>query len=583
MPDFMDIQDKVLTFWREADHFGSKEITEMKENCKFYCGDQWDDAVRSAIIEQRKVPLTYNRVRPVVDLLSGYERRYRQMPHVISRSGTNPASAKLLNELLLHAIDSSNGDYEVSEFFSMGVRANKAFLGLEIDHNADDPANGNLRIVNYSPLRVIEDPGCSSYDLNDPKDGARYVFVLKWLDEDEFAERYPEFSNISSNNSADYRSLDGGSSSEDEFETIGRTRLRSRQVRIKECYWKQYRERWYLCDNKGRSAEIEEKDLKSARRLTSMVRGMKLRKIRTPELYVTTLYGDHVLEHEADPFNGISEFPLVRFSPYFLDGHSFGVISDLKDPQREINKRLTQALHHINHSMSSGLMVPVGSVNDPDHWKNNSSKPGFYGEYNPEVGKPEPIRPAPLPSSYMQMADYADSAIDKVSGINGELQGMHTNATSGKAIELRRDQGLMIGEVIFDNFRYSMHVFYSLMLAFICHEDSPYSEYEISNILAQNSDIQLDLSMLNNWREGKYRVKLHESASHPTEKRREFLEMLEILQQTGIQLPPELIIEQSDLTIKDKILDYFRQLKQAQQMQAQQQQFNNPQAQPAFM
>src|SRR3990167_5312526 len=81
---------------------------------------------------------------------------------------------------------------------------------------------------------------------------------------------------------------------------------------------------------------------------------MRLVKRVRPTMNLTTYVGNVEIQNIKDPLNGMTNFPVVPYFSYWLEGNHWGVITQLKDPQREVNKRISQALHHLNQTANSG-------------------------------------------------------------------------------------------------------------------------------------------------------------------------------------------------------------------------------------
>ena len=560
------------SFWDEAEKLGAGRMSAMKENCRFYSGNQWSADDLAALNDVGKPALTFNHIRAGVDLVSGYQRRFRQQANVMPQNGSSTGSAGLATRLIHHAMDACNGDFALSDMFHWGVRSNEGFVEIHIDRNWRDPSRGQLKVRSLSPLRVIPDPRCTSYDMNDVSGGARFIFNIKWVDESDIELLYPnseyirhKFYQLGSN---DFRSV-SYEDNDDDLDLVENyehelTRQRFRQYRVKECWWRSIERNYYLCDqNSSYKQPLRNDQVTAAKRLAKLNSGFRIVSVLVPKLHLTTTLGTDVIEHVDDPFDGINSFPIVRFAPYFIDGYCFGMVSDLKDPQREVNKRMSQALHNLNMGGAASIWAPSGCLVDKSNWELNMSSPGFIGEYNPNFGMPIRQEPAGISTGHVTLAEMATNKIELISGINAELKGYSNGQQSGKAIELKRDQGLMVGEPLFDNFNYSQMIIYQTMLEFICHVKGPYTDQEVSWIVGADRNLELDINDLHNWRTASYQVKVATAAHHPTERRRQYYELLELVKEYQIPIPPEYLLKYSDFEQKDELINLFRQYRQA--------------------
>jgi hypothetical protein len=147
----------------------------------------------------------------------------------------------------------------------------------------------------------------------------------------------------------------------------------------------------------------------------------------------------------------------ARFSTAPLTGDQShlliqGLVHGVKGVQEKHNKAEMLMLRHLNTSANSGWISEEDSWVDPAKVEQFGSAPGVNLEY--KTGKPMPqrIMPNPLSQGHAQIAlDSADS-IKAQLGINPDLLGAQEGGTdSGRAIALRARQGILMVQEPFDN------------------------------------------------------------------------------------------------------------------------------------
>jgi hypothetical protein len=187
-------------------------------------------------------------------------------------------------------------------------------------------------------------------------------------------------------------------------------------------------------------------------------------KRRVPEIWVMAIVPgvDDPLAHErAWSFPAWPSWPYI---PYFAERTTVkirsdkrhlmvqGVTRDIKDLNRELNKRRTQELRHLNQSANSGWLTPENAWVNRDDVENEGAAPGANLEYKPEVGKPERIFPTQLSQGHAQAAAEHSGDMKEASGINADLLAAQEGGQdSGRAIALRQKQGLVMVQGMFDN------------------------------------------------------------------------------------------------------------------------------------
>lgn len=573
---------------REGEVGLAPETARMIKGYEFYCGKQWDPVDLEILAEDGRPALTINRVLPTINALSGIQRRFRNQIEVAPRRGGSAPVAAALTELAKHTMDVGDGDAAMSEGFLDGVIGGKGWVGAVIIPGRYD--DRLLKVEKMSPFSIVEDPEAKAYDINDHNDGVSFIIRKHWWGEDRVRATFPanKLSAVGGqldvkDDGPDVRVLisgGAGGDDDDDYGHYGRAGVdisrrgalgRRRLYRIREHWWRKWeRVTTLAAPEKGVYIDVEEGQMARARKLVTMVPGLELWERPLPQLYRAFYLGDRELEYAEDPLAGIHDIPYARFSPYWTDGYVMGVVENLRGPQQELNKRRSQALHHINQTSNSGWMAPTNclSVDMLRELKNNGGKPGLVLLYNELHGKPERINPAAFPGAHFKMSELPDRDIDKISGVNPELKGQGRASQSGEALKVQREQAMTIGEVIYDNFRRTQVNFFEVLVELIRHEgpdgQAIYRDDEILQIV-QEQNLDIDMEQLRSWRLGRYGLKVILDKQSPTIRRGDFVTMMEALK-AGFPIPPEVIVEQSDWGGKEKIIAGIKQAQQQQLM-----------------
>lgn len=592
----------VKDFWQQATYGLAAETRNIQENFRFYCGGsgQWDEEVIAELDKQGRPHLTINRCKPVVDLLSGYQRKYRDSLELYPRKSGTTQAARVIMQMGRHAIDMArpSGDLVLSEMFMMGVIGGKWWTEQGVDYGFD-PVGGDWRTASVSVFNVLEDPLFRGYDVNDndPYNYCRFIFRNHFLTEDQLRLLYPDKSAIIDiagsggdlgsdarfgveRDSGDYE----GNSNEllwfpDTANYQGLTRY---LVRV--CWFKTFKANAYIFNEQtGQVHDFGDK-LDQAKSLVNKAPGITAMVRVKPVLHRVDYLGDQELAYEEDPLNGLMEYPLFRFCPYWVDGKPLGEIDNLKDSQREYNKRRSQILHHLNQSANSGWLAEKSSLDsdDVENFRNNGARAGFLGVYN-GPNKPERITPTPVSDGHIKLALMAGEDFEDITKLNNAVYGeMSKSGTeSGKALETRRDQGLVAKEVCFDNFKYTELGYFSHLVERIRKPDKSgqyiYSIEEIMQLVEEN-DLAIDVETLRSMELGRYGLKVARSEGQRTVRQENFEQLLNLIKMVG-PAAQEIdildIIDASDLISKDDLIQKIQirrqQLMMQQQMMADQQ------------
>ena len=288
-----------------------------------------------------------------------------------------------------------------------------------------------------------------------------------------------------------------------------------------------------------------------------------------PVLNVAWICGNMLLMHQEDPFDGVSLYPYIRFCPYWVDGHVMGVIDNIVDPQRELNKRRSQALHHLNMSANSGWVADDNVTSDWSVLETFGSKPGVIIKKRPGSHL-ERVEPTQLSQGHVQLGEMGDEDIKHISGVNSDWSGTTQDPkTSGRAIMLRKQAGLIITASIFDNYEYTLKIGGDTLIVFI--QKTPIYSPEEIQMLIDERQLTVPPEVIKQLHIGRYAATVSFGADSPTVRMMNYLTLLEA-RESGIPVPAKILIDASDLPKKDEVIAAIEQAEQQQMEMAMQQQ-----------
>lgn len=577
-----EVLKKVQYMSQESDEALQQELADMAENYGFYIGDkQWDEGTRRELLSQQKPALTLNLVFPVINLLCGMENSNQQDFIIYPRKGGYRLISDILTRLLKHTMDISDGNFEQSIAFLDGAICGKGWLKVDITHQLSgfiDPFNGQIDVSRKSPFDIREDPNATKYDLNR---GGKYIIELFWYDKEGLMALYPKKKDMLKSGLEEL-------SGDDVIDFHGRPKDKSKfldpsyyRYRVKDTWWMSWQTREFLIDKTNLNFKMvhpSQEDL--LRAILQQDRKMAIEQNR-PErfnvtempvkiLNLTTTVGDRVLENIEDPLQGIQRFPLTRFAPYWVDGKCFGAVDNIKDAQREFNKRRSQILHIINQSANSGYLVPREGAIDIEQLEKEGADPGVIVEYSRNQ-KPEKITPNQPPVAHINAAQMNKQDIQDISGLNPDLtqfsgtQG--SQGQSGVAIARKQQQGMMVSQTIFNNY-YKFEREFGLTLMEFIRKSNVYTAEEILQVVEdsemKNTTPRQVLQALSSWKTGQYGCKLGTKPTSPTSRVAAFDELMQMAN-AGLPIPPQILLEYVDIPDKERVIQIMQQTQQQQQ------------------
>ena len=530
------------TLKRMAENAASLTETarELSERDRDYYDSHQLTAEEQATLKRRKQPIVIiNRIRRKIDAMIGIEQRGRVDPKAYPRNPGDEQAAELATKALRFVEETERIDVKRSSSFENLLV--EGYGGVEI---CVEPKRGQLEI-SVKRLRweeIFFDPFSREKDFSD----ASYLGVMKWMSIErarEWVGRFYQGDDID-------EMLDGGEDGET-GETYGDrpageqfewTDIRQRRVRVAQVY--------YLKDGTW---------------------------------HLSIYNGKGIFWEGVSPYNdeyGQPGCPIKLMTAYIdRDNNRYGLVRDMIYPQDEINKRRSKLLHSLNSRQTMGIKGAVSSV---AAMKRELAAPDGHIEINAEVME-EATRVGMRPFEVLQNQDQtagqfnllteAKSEIDML-GPNASLLGQLGGSQSGRAIMAQQQAGLAELAPIYDSLRdWTERVYRQVWAAIKQFWDGPrwirVTDDQASQMFigvnqpmmtpagpqVMNQVAMIDVDII------------VDQAPDYASLRAEQFQMLGELAQSGVPIPPQAIIEASDLRDKDKIIQAMQPPPEAQQMQ----------------
>lgn len=446
---------------------------------------QYADDVRSAIRQGRRVALTLNKINPIVRLILGYQRNNKLD---IKFQPGNDANASQSVADVLTALEKSAATQNLEDFVDAAVFLDGIVTGrgwyettLSFEHND----LGELKRTSVDPFEVFPDPDTTTYDVNE---SAGYLNRARWISLDEVEHEFGR-------TAADlvkpfiYGDTPVGSITNAVIDDIIMP-VRAMGMRDQglTAWWDDFYVRMgdfadkyrktirciqmehYRSEVRNVLIDLETGDRKVLPRHfgRDKIDRMKLyaesvknpieilsRKVRVP--WITTVIGDLIVHNAESPYDS---YTLTGYFPYFRRGITRGVVEDLIDPQREVNKRRSVEIEMISRAANGGWMVPENSMRPVEEMKlrRHGSTPGVVLKYKVAANgaKPEQITPQVSPANHERLEKNANDDLRQISGVNESALGEVPNSSaSGKALEARQRQAVISIQLYMDNQKYS--------------------------------------------------------------------------------------------------------------------------------
>lgn len=577
---------KFKDWFRSSSSSTSDWRRKAREDCGFYTGkDQWSRADKENLEKKGKPAITINRIKPLLNVLSGYQRLNRYDIDFLPRTNDDMELASTRKSVTKYIMDSSDYDAEESDVFLDGSLTGIGWfeVGYQFDYTTLD---GDAFIRRVSPFDIYPDAESRDKYYRD----MRYVIRARWVEKAELKKIYADkAAEIDAQNSV----------YDKEEDNTGENNLwyqyDTHKIRLCECWYKQTVTKKLFLLRDGSVVEKVVPEMLMTGQIAKQI------EIPTEEVRMIAFFDNVVLEDMPSPYQH-GELPFVPFVAYYLgeDDIPAGVVRDLKDPQREINKRRSQSMHILNTQSNSGWIAEEGALTPQQEsvFKEGASTPGALLKVSSGAltgGRLQPLSPAPAPVNVMQATQEAGLELTQISGINEALMGTDiNNLSSGRAIELRQKQAITHIATLFDNLRYvKKRIVYLLWgkrnaKGVIPQYYTDQKTYRIVGVggktdfitvnqqqqVVDPKTMQTIQTTLNDLSQGEFDIVIADTPATATQRTTQFYTLVDAVSKLNIpgDLVFDILLDLSDVAQKDEIKQRYLERQQSSAQAAQQQQ-----------
>ncbi|MEL6288545.1 MAG: hypothetical protein AAFQ35_07170 [Pseudomonadota bacterium] len=363
---------------RDRDYYDNKQLTETEIEA----------------LRERGQPATIiNRIAPKVDFLLGLETQQRTDPRAFPRTPQDEEAAEAATDALRYVKEAQDLNDTFSLAWEDMIIAGHCTAEVNIK---ETPRGIDVWITHHPWDFAFADPHSRRHDYTD----ARYLGVVKWMDQDDAAEQWPHAREELDGMFAEERATDFEDKPEWKTWTLSGNRRRVRVVQM--CWRKGATWKWAI-----------------------FCKGVVLAGGDVP-----------FLDGDQEP-----ECPLIMQSAYIdQEGNRYGAVRKLIGPQDEINARRSKLLHMLHNRQTWGR---EGAVDDVDEVKRQLNRADGHVEMNGEFGADWGFLDSSIQmNGQAELLQEAKSEIDLI-GANNALQGKDGGAASGRAIQASQQGGLV--------------------------------------------------------------------------------------------------------------------------------------------
>lgn len=540
------------SFWGEAD-----------TDWRFFSGDQtlWNDLYGN-LPSNRRRQFNFNRIRRVVNMIGGHQRRTRKSIVAIPVENADNETADQFTKVLLWCVNQENILETISEAFEGALVGGMNLLQVWVDYRSD-PVSGNIKVDNCSYNSFLIDPYFKKPDLSDCNALWKRSFLTKRECISLLPDHTDEIIGLIGQDSGTGR--DGKFQFMPESYNYGMKNL----LTYDEFYYRDYRTQKMLVDSEtGETMEWKSEDKEALEDFLQTYPQVTVIESDIPTVRLAIVVQGKVMYDGPNPM-GIDQYPFVPVLAYYAPQMPYfpwriqGVVRGLRDAQYLYNRRKIIELDILESQINSGFIYKENAlVNPKDVFLSGQGK-GLALKEEAAMTDVQQIQAPQIPPSMIELSKILAEEMNQISGVNEELLGSANDDKAGILSQLRQGAGLTTLQVLFDELDRSQKLLGRLMIDII---QANFTPGKIQKIL----EGQQPAPQFYNKAFGKYHADVEDGLNTQTQRQMQFAQMLQ-LKELGVPISPADLLEAATLQNKTRIIQNLEQAEQ-QQSQMQQQQ-----------
>jgi hypothetical protein len=436
----------------------SQWVEDAKGWYDFVAGKQWTVDEVAQMEENRKIPVTFNLIAPVVDAVNGAEIQDRQQVQYYPRTPDvqDTGIADVLTQGAEYVVDQCNGDQEDTESFwdclVCGIGWTETRVEVEGEH-------ASIIKERVDPLQMKAD-ACSRKRCFE--DG-RYVKREIPMSEDEFEDFKAEIGR------ADLEGVDGGIGNGKRL-TVVNPRQRYTHGMLGEggdqdpdvvvCEWQWWeREAVHVAPmphptqpGVTKLTPMSPAEFGAARQTQPGLRSVQ----STRKVYYRAFVGDGAVLFKETLKENSFRYKAITGKRDRNAGTYYGLVKPMVEPGKFVNKLYSEVLHIVRTNANGGMLLEEDAVVDVKQfertwsatdkitWVKAGALSGAHG------AKMMPKAPPPVQPALFQLMEFARDMVKACTGVNEEILGLVGREQAGVLEQQRKQAAYGILSSFFD-------------------------------------------------------------------------------------------------------------------------------------
>jgi len=553
--DDRGILSRMESFYSEAISVNQSFWAEADTDTRFHAGDQtlWNDLYGNIPLNRRRL-FSFNRIRRVVNMITGHQRRTRKSTIVSPVDNADEETANQFSKIMMWCTEQEGILETISDAFEGALITGMNLMQIWVDYRSD-PVSGNIKVNNCSYNSFLIDPFFRNADLSD----CNGLWKRSFLTKKECISLLPDHKN-------EILELSAQSTRDNKFQFMpenynyGMKNL----LTYDEFYYRDYRNQTILIDaNTGETFEWNGKDDDLAEFLRYYPE-ITVSSHEVPTVRVAIVVQGKVFYDGPNPI-GIDEFPFVPVMGYYVPQMPYfpwrvqGVVRGLRDAQYLYNRRKVIELDILESQINSGWKYKENALVDPKDVFLSGQGRGLALKQEAMMADVEQIIPPQIPPSMIQLSEILAKEVQEISGVNEELLGSAVDDKAGVLAMLRQGAGLTTLQSLFDRLDQSQKLLGKLMIKVIQNNFTP---GKVKRIIEEEPADQFYNKAF-----GRYDAAVEEGLNTTTQRQMQFAQLLQ-MREVGVNVPDEVLLEATTMQNKKDLVEAVRAQNEAAQKAA---------------
>lgn len=550
------IKSTMQQFYAQSIAINQSFWSEAQTDVRFYAGDQtlWNDFYGNLPAMRRK-QFCFNRIRRIVNMVNGYQRRNRKSTVVIPIENGNQDTADQFTKLLMWN-DQQEGVLEtISEAFEGALVTGFNLLQVWVDFTSD-PVSGSIRVDNCTYNSFLIDPFFRKPDLSD----CNGIWKRNFLSKQQAIMLMPD-------KAEEIIGLVGIDSRDGKFQFLPESYNYSvnNLLTYDEFYYRTFRRATFLVDTTtGETQEWKSNNEQALRDFLYVFPQIKVFYEMIPTVNLAIIVQGKAFYNGQQP-SGIDCYPFVPIMGYYQPDLAYypyriqGIVRGLRDAQYLYNHRRVIELDILESQINSGWKYKENALVNPEHIFLQGQGRGLALKQEAQMTDVEKIAPADIPPSMIQLSELLGKEIQEIAGVNEELLGSATDEKAGVLAMLRQGAGLTTLQKLFDQLDYAQKLLGKIRIQIIQNNFAP---GKVARILNQDP-----ASEFYNKSFGRYDAAVEEGFNTTTQKQLQFAQLLH-LREVGVAIPDGMLLQAATIQSKQELIDAIESASKAQEQMA---------------